>query len=90
MPIVCENLTHTYMADSPFQATALHGINLTIGDGDFLGLIGHTGSGKTTLVMHLNALLKPTEGRVLVDGQDINAKEFERAGGWAGYQCQGI
>ena len=78
MPIVCENLTHTYMADSPFQATALHGINLTIGDGDFLGLIGHTGSGKTTLVMHLNALLKPTEGRVLVDGQDINAKEFDR------------
>ncbi len=78
MPIVIENLTHTYMPDSPFQATAIHGVNLTVGDGDFLGLIGHTGSGKTTLVMHMNALLKPTAGRVLVDGKDINEKSFDR------------
>jgi len=78
MPIVCESLTHTYMPDSPFQATAIHGVDLTVGDGDFLGLIGHTGSGKTTLVMHFNALLKPTSGRVLVDGKDINEKDFDR------------
>lgn len=78
MSIILENLTHTYMPDSPFQATAIHEVNLTIGDGDFLGLIGHTGSGKTTLVMHMNALLKPTSGRVLVDGDDINAKDFDR------------
>lgn len=78
MPIVIEKLTHTYMADSPFQATAIHDVDLTVGDGDFLGLIGHTGSGKTTLVMHMNALLKPTGGRVLVDGQDINAQDYDR------------
>ncbi len=78
MPIVIENLTHTYMPDSPFQATAIHGVNLTVGDGDFLGLIGHTGSGKTTLIMHMNALLKPTSGRVLVDGADIHEKGFDK------------
>lgn len=78
MPIVIENLTHTYMPNSPFQATAIHDISLCVDDGDFLGLIGHTGSGKTTLVMHMNALLKPTSGRVLVDGEDINAKTCDR------------
>lgn len=78
MSIVIEKLAHTYMEGSPFQATAIHDIDLTVGDGDFLGLIGHTGSGKTTLVMHMNALLKPTGGRVLVDGQDIFAKEYDR------------
>lgn len=78
MAIVLEKLTHTYMADSPFQSTAIHHVDLTVGDGDFLGLIGHTGSGKTTLVMHMNALLKPTEGRVLVEGQDINAPNYDR------------
>ena len=78
MSIVCEGLTHTYMANSPFQATAIHGVHLTVGDGDFLGIIGHTGSGKTTLVMHMNALLKPTAGRVLIDGKDINEKDFDR------------
>lgn len=78
MSIVVENVTHTYMQGSPFQATAIHGVNLTVGDGDFLGLIGHTGSGKTTLAMHMNALLKPTEGRILVDGRDINGKEYDR------------
>ncbi len=78
MPIVIDNLTHTYMPGSPFQATAIHGVSLAVGDGDFLGLIGHTGSGKTTLIMHMNALLKPTEGRVLVDGRDINDKNCNR------------
>ncbi len=78
MPIVIEGLTHTYMPGSPFQATAVHDVSLTIGDGEFLGLIGHTGSGKSTLIQHLNGLLKPTAGRVLVDGEDVFAKETDR------------
>lgn len=78
MPIVTEKLSHTYMPDSPFQATAIHDIDLTIGDGEFIGLIGHTGSGKSTLIQHLNALLKPTSGRVLVDGKDLADKETDK------------
>jgi len=78
MPIVIQGLTHTYMQGSPFQATAVHDVSLTVGDGEFLGLIGHTGSGKSTLIQHLNGLLKPTAGRVLVDGADVFAKDTDR------------
>jgi energy-coupling factor transport system ATP-binding protein len=78
MPIVIQGLTHTYMPDSPFQAIAVHEVSLTVGDGEFLGLIGHTGSGKSTLIQHLNGLLKPTAGRVLVDGVDVFAKDTDR------------
>ncbi len=78
MPIVIEGLTHTYMSGSPFQATAVHDVSLTVGDGEFLGLIGHTGSGKSTLIQHLNGLLKPSAGRVLVDGVDVFAKVTDR------------
>ena len=78
MPIVIQGLTHTYMPGSPFQATAVHEVSLTVGDGEFLGLIGHTGSGKSTLIQHLNGLLKPTAGRVLVDGVDVFAKDTDR------------
>ena len=78
MPITLEKLSHTYQEGSPFQATALHDIDLTIHDGELLALIGHTGSGKSTLAQHLNALLKPTAGRVLLDGQDINLKEHDK------------
>ena len=74
MPIQVEHLTHTYMTDSPFAATALEDVSLTIEDGELVGLLGHTGSGKTTLVQHLNGLLKPTSGRVVVDGLDITEK----------------
>jgi energy-coupling factor transport system ATP-binding protein len=74
MPIQIEHLTHTYLPGSPFSATAIHDITLTIEDGEFIGVLGHTGSGKTTLVQHLNGLLKPTEGRVVVDGTDITQK----------------
>ena len=74
MPIKIEHLTHTYMPGSPFAAVALHDVNLTIEDGELIGLLGHTGSGKTTLVQHLNGLLKPTSGRVVVDGLDITEK----------------
>ncbi len=74
MPIQVEHLTHTYMPGSPFAATALHDVSLTIEDGEFIGLLGHTGSGKTTLVQHLNGLVKPTSGRVVVDGLDLSEK----------------
>lgn len=78
MPITLEHLSHIYQADSPFRAEALEDINLTIEDGELLALIGHTGSGKSTLVQHLNGLLQPTSGRVLVDGEDINAKGADK------------
>ena len=74
MPIQVEHLTHTYMPGSPFSAVALHDVSLTIDDGELIGLLGHTGSGKTTLVQHLNGLIKPTEGRVVVDGLDLTQK----------------
>lgn len=78
MPIVVEKLTHTYMPGSPFQATAIHDVSLMIEDGSFIGLIGHTGSGKSTLIQHLNGLLRPTSGRVLVDGKDLFAKDTDK------------
>ena len=62
------------MAKTPFERVALKNIDLTIEKGEFVAIIGHTGSGKSTLVQHLNALLKPTIGSVMVDGNDINAK----------------
>ena len=78
MSIKLENLTYTYMPGSPFAATAVHDVSFEIGDGEFFALIGHTGSGKTTIAMHLNALLQPASGRVLVDGQDINQNGADR------------
>ena len=66
-----ENLTHTYSAGTPFEHCAVDGMDLSIYRGEFLGIIGHTGSGKSTLIQHLNGLLKPTKGRVLLGGEDI-------------------
>lgn len=71
MPIIIERLSHTYQKDTPFQVEALHDINLTIRDGEFIGLIGPTGSGKSTLIQHLNGLLRASSGRVIVDGEVI-------------------
>lgn len=71
-PIIqLQNLTHIYSQGTPFQHKALDNINLSIERGEFLALIGHTGSGKSTLIQHLNGLLKPTRGHVLFDGKDI-------------------
>ena len=69
-----ENLTHTYGAGTPFQRNAVEDLSFTVKQGEFLGVIGHTGSGKSTLIQHLNGLLKPTSGRVLLDGKDIWAE----------------
>ena len=76
--ITVENLRHTYSAGTPFQKTAIENINLRIPQGQFVGLLGHTGSGKSTFVQHLNALLQPTSGRVLLDGEDINKDKKTR------------
>ncbi len=74
MAIVFENVTHVFMPGSPFMTTAIKDISLTIGEGSFVGMIGHTGSGKSTLIQHINGLLKPTQGRVVVDGIDTAVK----------------
>ena len=66
-----QKLSHIYSPDTPFEHAALTNVDLTISRGEFVGLIGHTGSGKSTLVQHMNGLLKPTSGRVLFDGRDI-------------------
>ncbi len=73
-----EALTHVYSAGTPFQKTAVENLSLSIPSGQFVGLLGHTGSGKSTFVQHLNALLKPTAGLVLVDGEDINKDKKTR------------
>jgi len=70
-----ENVSHVYSAGTPFETRALDGIDLEIKRGEVIGVIGHTGSGKSTLIQHLNGLMKPTGGRVLFDGQDINASK---------------
>lgn len=77
MSIKIENLTHVYMPKTPFEKRALDNVNLTIEDGEFLALIGHTGSGKSTLIQHLNGLLEPSSGRILVDEVDITSKEVK-------------
>ncbi len=78
MPIQVKNLTHTYSAGSALQATAIRDVNLTIEEGEFVAIVGHTGSGKSTLVQHLNGLLKPTSGQVLVDGEDMNGEKVNK------------
>lgn len=74
-PIIrVEHLTHTYSAGTPFQRSAVEDVSIDVMPGEFLGIIGHTGSGKSTLIQHLNGLLRPTQGRVLLDGKDIWAE----------------
>ena len=74
-----KNLTHTYSAGTPFEHKAIDNMNFSVERGEFIGIIGHTGSGKSTLMQHLNGLLKPTSGAVLLDGVDIHSdKKFTR------------
>lgn len=75
MSIKIENLTHVYMPKSPFEKVALDNVSLDIKDGEFVALIGHTGSGKSTLIQHFNGLLEPTSGKIIVDGIDITSKD---------------
>ena len=78
--IKTENLSYLYSPDTPFEKKAIKDINLTVNEGEFVGVIGHTGSGKSTLVQHLNGLLKPTSGKVYINGEDIwaNPKDIRR------------
>ena len=78
MSIEVRHLTHCYSEGSALSTVALSDICMTVEDGEFLGIIGHTGSGKSTLVQHLNGLLKPTSGQVLVDGEDLNGEHVNR------------
>ncbi len=74
-----ESLTHIYSVDTPFAHKALDNMSFSVERGEFIGIIGHTGSGKSTLMQHLNGLLKPHSGRILLDGQDIwSDKKFTR------------
>ena len=69
-----QHLTHTYGIGTPFQRSAVEDMSFEVYEGEFLGIIGHTGSGKSTLIQHLNGLLKPTEGQILLGGRDIWAE----------------
>lgn len=77
MIVETKDLKYIYNPNTPFEKRALDGINLQIKEGEFIGLIGHTGSGKSTLVQHLNGLIKPSHGQVIIDGTDIAHKEVD-------------
>ena len=75
MSIKIENLTHVFMPNGPYEKVALDNVSLDINDGDFLAIIGHTGSGKSTLIQHINGLIQATSGKIIVDGVDITKKD---------------
>ncbi|HHX60416.1 MAG TPA: energy-coupling factor transporter ATPase [Epulopiscium sp.] len=77
MAIKLENVTHIYNPESPFEKEALSNVTLHIPKGQFVGLIGHTGSGKSTLIQHLNGLMKPTSGTICINEKDIHSKEVK-------------
>lgn len=75
MALEIKQLSHIYSKGSPFESVALKDIDAVIENGEFIGLIGHTGSGKSTLIQHLNGILKPTSGTVYIDGKDVFAQK---------------
>lgn len=77
MSIKVENLTQVYMPKSPFEKVALDNVSVEFKDGEFVAVIGHTGSGKSTLIQHLNGLLKPSSGNIIVDGKNILDKNVK-------------
>lgn len=77
MSIKIENLTHIYSPNGPFEKKALDNVSLEINDGDFVAIIGHTGSGKSTLIQHMNGLERATSGKIFIDGVDITAKDIK-------------
>ncbi|MGN0535759.1 MAG: energy-coupling factor transporter ATPase [Eubacterium sp.] len=76
--LVCENLEYLYSVGTPFQTAAVSDISLSVEEGELIGIIGHTGSGKSTLIQHFNGLLQPHGGKVFVDGKDIWSKENKK------------
>lgn len=78
MPIIMDHVSHIYGADTTMAVQALKDVNLVIPDGQFIGLIGHTGSGKSTLVQHLNGLMKATSGNIYFNGEDIDSDDFNK------------
>lgn len=78
MSIIVDHVSHVYEADTNMAVKALDDVNLVIQDGDFIGLIGHTGSGKSTLVQHLNGLMKATSGHIYYNGEDIDDEQFHK------------
>ena len=76
MTLLVNELEHIYSRNTVYEKRALHDINIKIEDGEFIGLIGHTGSGKSTLIQHLNGLLKPTSGGIFYNGEDISDRDF--------------
>ncbi len=76
--LVCENLEYLYSVGTPFETAAISGVNFSAETGDLIGIIGHTGSGKSTLIQHFNGLLQPHGGKVFVDGKDIWSKENKK------------
>ena len=75
MSIELKNVTYTYSPGTAYEIHALKDINLSIPDGQFIGIIGHTGSGKSTLIQHFNALIRPTSGTITYNGEDIRSEE---------------
>lgn len=78
MPIIVDHVSHVYGEDTAMAVKALDDVNLVIPDGQFIGLIGHTGSGKSTLVQHLNGLMKATSGAIYFNGEDIDSEGFDK------------
>ena len=78
MPLILDHVCQIYNADTETPVKALDDVNLVIPEGQFIGIIGHTGSGKSTLIQHMNGLILPSSGRVFFNGQDITGKDFDR------------
>lgn len=78
MPLILDHISQIYNADTETPVKALDDVSLVLPEGQFIGIIGHTGSGKSTLVQHLNGLMKPTSGNVYFNGKDISDKDFDK------------
>ena len=78
MSLIVNHVNYVYGQGTSFEQQALKDVNLSIEDGEFIGIIGHTGSGKSTLIQHLNGLLKPSSGEIYYNGRDINDGDFSR------------
>lgn len=77
MSIILDHINYCYSADSAYKVQALKDVSLEINDGEFIGIIGHTGSGKSTLIQHMNGLLKATSGHIYYNGQDIYDNDYD-------------